>query len=322
MGLNRPAKRRLASTAVAAVLSALCISATASAATFTNSAPIIVPNLQGDPSPLYPSQIAVSGISGQTISVRVSLNDVSAQTPAEIDALVVAPNGQSVVLMSDVCGTSDVVGLTLVFDDTAANAIGDSCVSATYRPFDGAATTANFSPPIPGPYGATLAALGSGPNGTWRLFVRNNGSYDGNGTIAAGWTLEIVDAIEPELPPPILTPRFCNGKTATIVGTDGSDRLVGTPGDDVILGLGGGDSIIGRAGNDRICGSGEADKLFGNDGRDRVFGGTGNDRLTGGNGKDTLDGESGTADRCRNGGSGARGGPTQGLQDVFISCER
>ena len=35
----------------------------------------------------------------------------------------------------------------------------------------------------------------------------------------------------------------CRGMTATIVGTDGDDRIKGTPGDDIIHGLGGDDDI-------------------------------------------------------------------------------
>ena len=43
----------------------------------------------------------------------------------------------------------------------------------------------------------------------------------------------------------------CNGKAATIVGTNGADDLRGTSGRDVIVGLGGNDEIDGFGGKRR-----------------------------------------------------------------------
>ncbi len=120
----------------------------------------------------------------------------------------------------------------------------------------------------------------------------------------------------------------CRGQAATIVGTNGPDRLVGTNRKDVIAGLGGNDAIIGGGGNDLICGGtgrdrlagkGGRDRLYGNGGPDiliggtgpdRLFGGVGNDRLTGQAGNDTLGGGPGT-DTCYQG-TGA---------GLSISCE-
>jgi Ca2+-binding RTX toxin-like protein len=92
----------------------------------------------------------------------------------------------------------------------------------------------------------------------------------------------------------------CNGKPATIVGTDGGDDLVGTQGPDVIVGLGGNDiNIKGLGGNDVICGGKGRDFLWGSWGKDTLLGqadgdaldgGNGNDRCEGGKGKDTNPG--------------------------------
>lgn len=87
----------------------------------------------------------------------------------------------------------------------------------------------------------------------------------------------------------------CFGRTATIVGTRGNDRLVGTPGNDVIFGGRGTDLIEGRGGNDRLCaGSGE-DTLRGGGGRDRLDSGGGDEsgrgsNMFGGLGDDLLQG--------------------------------
>jgi Ca2+-binding RTX toxin-like protein len=54
----------------------------------------------------------------------------------------------------------------------------------------------------------------------------------------------------------------CFDVTATIVGTNGSDRIHGTSGRDVIVGLGGDDVIWGLDDSDRICGNEGNDKLI------------------------------------------------------------
>lgn len=113
----------------------------------------------------------------------------------------------------------------------------------------------------------------------------------------------------------------CNGVTATIVGTEGPDRVSGTPGNDVIVTLGGDDIVRGGDGNDIICGGDGRDRLLGergsdvlfgekqNDilvghaGADELFGGSGRDVLRGGRGSDRLEGNSGN-DRMLDGGPG------------------
>lgn len=87
--------------------------------------------------------------------------------------------------------------------------------------------------------------------------------------------------------------RSCGGKRATIVGTQGADRIIGTPGDDVIVGLGGPDVIFGLAGNDTICGLSGHDTINGGDGNDRLIGGKHHDTLNGGRGNDILIGNYG-----------------------------
>ena len=67
-------------------------------------------------------------------------------------------------------------------------------------------------------------------------------------------------------------PPLCDGKAATIVGSEGVDHIAGTPGADVIVGLGGRDRIDGAGGDDRVCGGGDADVLRGGAGDDRLFG--------------------------------------------------
>ena len=123
-------------------------------------------------------------------------------------------------------------------------------------------------------------------------------------------------------------PVSCGGKTATLVGTAGSDVLNGTAKADVIAGLDGNDEINGLDGNDTVCG-GTGDDLIrvGND-KDVAKGGAGNDRLRGSAGNDTLAGNAGddnlgggAGDDALRGGAGADrcgGGPGR---DTRRGCE-
>lgn len=105
-------------------------------------------------------------------------------------------------------------------------------------------------------------------------------------------------------------PPRCQGRAATIVGTNGDDELHGTPKPDVIWAGPGDDVVHGLGGNDRVCaGPGDA-VVYGGRGNDRIFGGPGEDRLYGGHGDDLILG--GGGDDFVHGGLGIdvlRGGP-------------
>jgi hypothetical protein len=91
----------------------------------------------------------------------------------------------------------------------------------------------------------------------------------------------------PAAPP---APPTCKGKPATIVGTNGTDKLSGTPAADVIAALAGNDKASALAGNDVICGDAGKDTLNGGKGNDKLYGQKGKDTLKGGPGKDKLKG--------------------------------
>lgn len=95
------------------------------------------------------------------------------------------------------------------------------------------------------------------------------------------------------LAPPALAVG-CGGRTATITGTPGRDRIRGTSGSDVISALGGSDLVRGGGGRDRICGGSGADLLEGQGGPDLIRGGAGGDIVEGGPGGDRLQGNGGS----------------------------
>jgi calcineurin-like phosphoesterase family protein/hemolysin type calcium-binding protein len=104
-----------------------------------------------------------------------------------------------------------------------------------------------------------------------------------------------------EAPAPALSAPRCFGRSPTIVGTNGDDRLVGTIRKDVLVGLRGNDIILGLGGDDRVCGGRGHDRLYGGRGGDLLSGDAGNDSLFGEHGNDRLLGRTGT-DGCVQGG--------------------
>jgi Ca2+-binding RTX toxin-like protein len=90
---------------------------------------------------------------------------------------------------------------------------------------------------------------------------------------------------------PTTTTLPIGGRTATIVGTHGSDNILGTTADDAIVTLGGGDTVRTQGGDDFICGGPDDDLLFGDEGNDHINGGGGDDNANCGDGDEGLSGD-------------------------------
>ncbi|MFL5970216.1 MAG: calcium-binding protein [Gaiellaceae bacterium] len=80
----------------------------------------------------------------------------------------------------------------------------------------------------------------------------------------------------------------CGGRTATITGTAGPDKLTGTKGADVIDAGAGDDTVKGGSGDDAICGGAGNDRIDGGKGDDTIDGGLGDDRITQKKGNDVV----------------------------------
>ena len=157
--------------------------------TFKNTATITIPS-SGMASP-YPSTIIVSGFPGPLLNLTVSLSLINHTYPDDLDILLVGPQGQSALLMSDCGGSGDLVNAMLVFDDAAAAQLPDSLqiTNGTYRCTDYELGDILPSPAPGGTYGTALATFKNlSPNGTWRLFVYDDSGGD-LGNIAGGWGL-------------------------------------------------------------------------------------------------------------------------------------
>lgn len=162
---------------------------------YTNATPIEIRN--GAPARPYPSAITVSGLpQGQLLDVNVRLDRFSHTSPQDVDLMMVAPNGLSALLMSDVGGDTDAENLTLVIDDQAARPFtGDPLTSGSYQPANRQIVNGNndaddaFPPPATSSQNIQLSTFaGINPNGTWKLYLVDDGSND-DGVIAGGWSL-------------------------------------------------------------------------------------------------------------------------------------
>ncbi len=169
-----------------------------SAGPFANPANINIPagapaSTSGAAGP-YPSNITVSGVAGTVTKVTATLTGMSHTFPGDIDILLVGPGGQRIVLMSDVGGSADIVGVNLTFDDAGPAMSTTLITSGTFRPTNSGAGDV-FPAPAPGaPHGTALADFnGLNPNGTWSLYVTDDAGAD-VGSISGGWSLSFLTA--------------------------------------------------------------------------------------------------------------------------------
>jgi hypothetical protein len=155
-----------------------------------------MPTPTAGPSSLYPSNIVVSGLGGTVSSVQVFVNNINHTWPDDIDMLLVGPGGQTVMLMSDAGGSSDLINVNLTFSD-AGGPLPDSLqiTSGVYHPTDYEPGDNMPAPAPTPPYGTALSVFnGTNPNGTWSLYVADDADLDG-GSIDGGWCLVINGAL-------------------------------------------------------------------------------------------------------------------------------
>jgi VCBS repeat-containing protein len=163
-----------------------------------NPAPITI----SDNTTSRPSTIEVSGFETEIQDVNVRLNIYSHNQPADVDVLLVGPQGQTAMIMSDVAGASKASNDSLILDDQAATQLprNDDLTSGTFQPtnYEFTSQPDKFAPdpriPSPLPSNSSLSIFnGTNPNGTWTLFVvdADDDTPDTAGTIAGGWQLDI-----------------------------------------------------------------------------------------------------------------------------------
>jgi len=186
-------RRTAFATLTSLALATASFAATAADQVFSNTAAILIPGAGSvGPANPYPSNIAVSGVTGNVTAVKVTLTNLSHTYPDDIDIILQAPSGQQMLLMSDSGGVSTISNVTLQFSSAAGSSLADSgqIVSGTYLPtnFDTTTTEAISNTDL-----TIFNGPATGANGVWSLFVVDDVGGD-VGAMNGGWTLNISDA--------------------------------------------------------------------------------------------------------------------------------
>ena len=150
---------------------------------------------------VYPATIVVGGFSGTVSKATVTVFSYGSSRPNDTDMALRGPNGQTVMLLSDACGTGGMQNNNLTFDDAAATFVS-SVACANYT--EGSFKPSNYGDPAndsfpsgpTAPYLNTLATFNGAPaNGDWSLFMFDDeaGFF---GFEISGWalTLEVPSA--------------------------------------------------------------------------------------------------------------------------------
>jgi VCBS repeat-containing protein len=165
---------------------------------------VLIPaNSSSGAASIYPMTLAVPAtingnlLTGTISDLNVTINNLSHSWPADIDMLLVGPDGTSIVLMADAGGgfTTPLDNVTLTLDDEAAGPLPDGQITAgSYQPTN----LGNFDDDIAYTSTPTLAGFnGQNPAGEWKLYVLD----DEGGAIGelAGFTLNFTLQDDPNL---------------------------------------------------------------------------------------------------------------------------
>ncbi|MEG5139086.1 MULTISPECIES: DUF4347 domain-containing protein [unclassified Microcoleus] len=204
----------------------------------------------------YPSAIDVSGVTGKVDSVTITLNNVKTSegfgsgsgVSQVINLLLVGPEGQNVVLMSQI-PSAPLNSVTLKLDDNAASFLSTlssspvpTIASGTYKPtnysqisrIDVYPFSYSSGTPTPtgapeGPYGSTLSVFNkTNPNGTWKLYAvdavpetakASNATTPGN---IASWSVDIATDIGKETTSQN-TPRIFSASNSNSISVSDAD---------------------------------------------------------------------------------------------------
>jgi hypothetical protein len=188
--------------------------ARADTATFSNPTPIFIP--AAGPGAPYPSTIAAAGLPGTLTDVTVTLHGFGHTDGQDVDALVVSPGGQKVLVLSDSCSGA-VAAADITFSGAAAAPLPAlaPCPTGTYLPMDrvgDVACEADGSDvfPAPAPLGIDSDQLsafaGGAPNGVWSLYVNDPCALN-TGAIGGGWSITLTTPpAQVALPVPVTPP--------------------------------------------------------------------------------------------------------------------
>jgi hypothetical protein len=140
--------------------------------------------------PPYPSELVVPPGVGLVTDLDVHVSGLTMSHGEDLDLMLVGPQGQRAMLISDAGGTDPLESVDLVLDDEAGSALPDATTfgSGRYRPTDHPGPD-DFVEPAPPPGGSSLSAFdGTDPRGVWRLYAI--GPFLNPGVISS-WSLDL-----------------------------------------------------------------------------------------------------------------------------------
>jgi subtilisin-like proprotein convertase family protein len=161
---------------------------------FTKTTEITVKDkANADPYPLTLT-IDPGTLKGKIYKLEVVLDGVSHTAPDDLDVLLVGPQGQSIILMSDAGGRIPVVNSRLVFSDSGTQTLRDDGpipLEGIFQPSNYAGDADVFSGADLSKLQTTLAGFnGTDPNGDWKLYVVDDQVND-TGKFAKGFALRV-----------------------------------------------------------------------------------------------------------------------------------
>ncbi|MDQ3742314.1 MAG: hypothetical protein M3389_15385, partial [Actinomycetota bacterium] len=181
----------------------------------------------------FPAELDVLGLDRAVITdLDVLLNGVTHQRAKDVDMFVEGPGGQKAWLMSDACPVDHKLVVWTV-DDEAPNAFstGEVCSSGSYRAANYDGEPDGFPAPAPAPPGGTATSLSAfdltDPDGTWRLWIADNGE-GGQGFVHSGWDLQMTTRAPAHVGFPVAAQTVREGDTVTVdIVRDGSVAPLG-----------------------------------------------------------------------------------------------
>ncbi|MFN2468524.1 MAG: hypothetical protein ABR521_10410 [Gaiellaceae bacterium] len=192
----------------------------ASAATYSNPSPLVIPDATGF-NPVTPGQVAsnIQVTEASTVtSVTVTIQDLMHEVPDDLDIVLANPSNTRVVLMSDAGGTDPIQTNTdLRFQAGGATLPDESLIAeGTYQPANYGKSQDPFCGAETDPTGTfttNLATFNGQPaQGTWTLTVQDD-CQGFTGRIGGGWCLVINTSSGP-----------CAGPTAAFLKAFGAAR--------------------------------------------------------------------------------------------------
>jgi len=147
----------------------------------------------------YPSTIDASGFrQGRVQDVNLIFWKFNHAWPDDVDMLLVH-RGQNRTVMSDVGGSTDIIGANIILDDEAVPPLPDETAidhndawkPRNYETMTIPDTLPSPAPNPPNPASRLSAFDGLNPNGSWSLYINDDDLCCPDNKIKGGWTLQI-----------------------------------------------------------------------------------------------------------------------------------